>query len=733
MTNGSDEKAAAARFGAFGGVFTPCTLTILGVILFLRFGQVVGQAGIIHALLIVTAAEAITVLTSLSLSAIATNTRVRGGGAYYLISRSLGVEFGGAIGIVFFFAQAISVALYVIGFSEALVDMLGPAHPTVTLVATIVNAAVFVCVYIGAGWAIKVQYVILAILALSLASFYTGSLEAFHLAALEANLAPHYTDGQNFFTMFALFFPAVTGIMAGANMSGDLKDPAKAIPRGTLAAVGVTAMIYLSVGVLLGCARPHQELIANNLLIKDIAWSPLLITAGIFAATLSSALGSMMGAPRILQAFGRDRIFPWLRHFGRGSGPANEPRRAILLTFAVSQVCIWLGDLDTIAPIISMAFMITYGTLNLATFYESITGNPSYRPRFRWCHWSTSLLGAAGCLAVMFLIDPLWAVASISFMVFLHWYIRRKEVRARWGDLQSGVLFERVRKNLLKLEESRHHPKNWRPVILALSGSGWSRPHLAIFGHWLTAGHGILSLGQVIQGDIDDRLQIRNSQERILQQFIHDQELEAFPAVVVAPFLSDGIESLVQCHGLGSLRPNTLLLGWPSDRERAEAACATLRTVAGLQRNLVAVRFREEPTDPWLAPRGTLDVWWRGEENGALMLLLAYLLTKNNEWRNHPIRLLRVIPNEVGRSEVMQHLQQLIGAFRIEAIPVVVVTDDLRKAIHWESRRAALVFIGFQAPNEGEEMAFFERIDYLAGQLDRVILVQSTGGILLDA
>ncbi len=733
MASERNETHAAARFGAFGGVFTPCTLTILGVIMFLRFGHVVGQAGIIHALLIVLAAEAITILTTLSLSAIATNTRVRGGGAYYLISRSLGVEFGGAIGVVFFLAQAISVALYVIGFSEALVDLLGPSHPTLTTVATVVNAAVFVCVFIGAGWTIKIQYLILGILGLSLGSFYVGSLGASRLAILTANLAPHYTEGQSFFTMFALFFPAVTGIMAGANMSGDLKDPAKAIPRGTLAAVGVTAAIYLSMGVLLGCTRSHQELISNNLVMKEIAWSPILITAGVFAATLSSALGSMMGAPRILQAFGRDGIFSWLRIFGRGSGSTNEPRLATVLTFAVSQACICLGDLDAIAPIITMAFMITYGTLNLATFYESITKNPSYRPRFRWCHWSTSLLGAVGCLAVMFLIDPVWAAVSIVFMVALHWYIGRKEVQARWGDLQSGLMFERVRRNLLRLEDSLHHPKNWRPVVLVLSGSGWSRPYLAIYGHWLTAGHGILSLGQVIQGDIDNRLQLRNSQERILQQFIQEEELEAFPAVVVAPFLSDGIESLVQCQGLGSLRPNTVLLGWPSDVERAEAFCATLRTVVGLQRNLVVVRFQEEPADPWVSPRGTLDVWWRGEKNGALMLLLAYLLTRNNEWRNHSIRLLRVIPNEAGRAEVTRHLSELIDAFRIEATPAVIVADDLRETIHRVSRYAALAFLGFQAPAEGDETAFFERVEHTAGQLNRVIFVQSVGGVLLDA
>ena len=700
--------------------------------MFLRFGHVVGQAGVLNALLIVLAASAISLLTSLSLSAIATNTRVRGGGAYYLISRSLGVEFGGAIGVVFFAAQAISVALYVVGFSEALVGTLGSAAPPLKMIATIVNVAVLVCVFIGAGWTIRLQYVILAILGLSLVSFCIGALGTFRMTALEANLHAHYTEGQTFFTMFALFFPAVTGIMAGANMSGDLKDPAKSIPTGTLAAVGVTTLIYFGLAVLLGSSRPHQDLIANNLIMRDMAWSPALITGGIFAATISSALGSMMGAPRILQAFGRDDVFGWLKFFGKGSGPTNEPRRAMLVTFAIAQACILLGDLNSIATVITMAFMITYGTLNLATFYESIVKNPSYRPRFRFCHWSTSLLGACGCLAVMLLMNPFWAVLSIVPMVALHWYIGRKEVQARWGDLQSGLMFERARQNLLKLQEERYHPKNWRPVILAFSGSGWSRPHLAIYGHWFTAGHGILSLGQVIQGELDDRLERRTSQERILQQFIREEEIEAFPAVVVASYLSEGIETLVQCHGLGALRPNTVLLGWPGDPARAEPMGATLRTIAGLGRSIVAVRFREEPLDPWIAPSGTIDVWWRGEDNGALMLLLAHLLTKNDEWRNHRIRLLRVISKEAGRDEVTSHLRQLIETSRIDAAPIVIVSDDLHDAIHRASQNAALVFIGFQVPEEGDEPAFFKRMEYIAGDFARVVFVDSIGDVSLD-
>ncbi len=253
------QSSQPAKFGMFGGVFTPCTLTILGVIMFLRFGQVVGQSGIINALLIVLAAKTITTLTTLSLSAIATNTRVKGGGAYYLISRSLGVEFGGAIGVLFFSAQAISVAMYVIGFTEAFSETFPQWASHFTAIATLVNLGTFMCVYIGAGWTIKVQYFILAILVAALGSFYAGAIADFDPEYLQANLSPKFAEGENLFTMFALFFPAVTGIMAGANMSGDLANPSKSIPRGTLLAIGVTALDLSVAGILARMRTPRRR------------------------------------------------------------------------------------------------------------------------------------------------------------------------------------------------------------------------------------------------------------------------------------------------------------------------------------------------------------------------------------------------------------------------------------------------------------------------------------------
>ncbi len=720
------------HLGTFGGVFTPCTLTILGVIMFLRFGYIVGEAGVAQALVIVAAGKLITVLTSLSLSAIATNMRVQGGGVYYLISRSLGIEFGGAIGLIFFLAQSTSVAMYVVGFSEALLAEWPSLGLSLTATASIVNSIVFFCVLIGAGWTTRLQYFIFALLMASLLSFYVGASGEFARSTLLVNLSSNYSGGENIFSMFALFFPAVTGVMAGANMSGDLKNPSRSIPVGTLSAVAFTGLIYFSLVVMLAATRPATALVENSLVMAGIARWPALIPAGVYAATLSSALGSMMGAPRILQAFARDNVYLWLRPFAAGSGPAKEPRRATIASAIVAQACILLGDLDAIAPVVTMAFLVTYGLLNLATFYEAITGNPSYRPRFRWCHWTVSLAGAIGCLAVMMLIDWRWALVGLAAVGGLHWQIARREVQTRWGDLQFGLLMQRTRRSLLKLEEELYHPKNWRPLILALSGTGWSRPHLAVYGHWFTAGQGILSLGHVIEGEVDGKVDRRRNQEQLLHKFIRREQLEAFPAVVVAPHLSDGVDALVQAHGLGALRPNTVLFGWPNDRGRKEPFAAMLRSIANLRRSIIAVRFVPEPENPWETSPGTIDVWWRGRQNGDLMLLLAHLLANSDHWRGRTIRLLRVIDSPAGRRAVYDHLVRLIELARIRAVPEVVVSSDAAAAIQWWSRAAAVVFLGFEAPTEGDEAAFVERMEQWAGELSRVVFVDSSGDMSLD-
>jgi len=730
MPNGPDTTAVREKFGTFGGVFTPNVLTILGVIMFLRFGQITGQAGIVHALLILLVAKLITSSTAVSLAAIATNTRIKAGGVYYLISRSLGVEFGGGIALVFYLAQAISVAMYIIGFAEAFTETFPQLGFTQRGVATVANLGVFVTVMVGAGWAIKIQYGILAVLALALLSFALGAAPHFSAAQFAANMAPSYSSGESFLTMFALFFPAATGIMAGANMSGDLRDPGKSLPLGTFAAIAVTALVYFGLIVLLGGSVERAELIGNSFVMREISAWPVMIVAGVFAATLSSALGSLLGAPRILQAFARDNVFKQLHFFGKGSGPSDEPRRAIVLTALVSQAAITLGDLNAIAPIITMFFIVTYATLNLACFYEGYSHNPSFRPRFRYSHWILALAAAAGCAITMELMDPYWAGGALLAVASLYWAIRLIGIQARWGDVRSGVAFERARKALLLLEREPIHPKNWRPIVLALTGS--ARHRIAEFGYWLTAGRGVLSLGQVITGEVDDRLERSYRAEQLLRHAVDKEELDAFPAVVIDDDVLEGVKALLQCHGIGSMRPNTVLLGWGDDPDQLDRFGDVLRLAGRLQRNVVVIKCEDE-REPWTMPPGDIHIWWHGRRNGPLMLLLAHLLVQNPEFRRRTVRLIHAVAEESARESSQEHLAEVTQRARVNAEPMTLVYDNLHEAVINTSREAAVVFFGFHPPAKNEHVRFFQDIEVLTDGLRDVVLVCAAQQLDIDA
>ncbi len=601
------------------------------------------------------------------------------------------------------------------------------------MAATVVNVGIFGVCFVGAGWAIRAQYGILALLVVSLFSFFAGAFEPFDMATFSSNLGMETASIGGFFAAFALFFPAATGIMAGANL---VRRPAGPRPVDS-ARYPVRHRrdrgLYLILAVLLGGVASRGVLLEEPLVMKSVSASGALITVGIFAATLSSALGSMMGAPRVLQALARDRIFRRLSFFGTGAGAANEPRRATVLTFVIAESCLLLGDLNVIAPIITMFFLITYGYLNLATFRESITRNPSYRPTFRWCHWSTALAGALACLGVMFLIAPLWAAVAVFAMFLLHAWIRGKQQIATWGDLKSGAAFERARRDLLRLEEDRYHPKNWRPSILALSGGAGMRTALAVQAHWFSAGRGAVTLAQVIRGEVGDHLERRAAQEAALRSFIKEQELAAFPAVLVAPEVSLGIEALVQCYGIGAFRPNVVMLGWSEDPARVEEFASTLRTVAGLGQSMVIIRRGSEEEDPWIPPPGPIDVWWRGKENGPLLVLFAHLLAENDAWRGREIRLHRVVPAEQARQGAMEHVARLLTDARVDATPVVHVADEFRPVLRHACRKSSIVFLGFQPPAEGAEADFLQGVGRMMEGLGTVALVWSAGDVQLEA
>ena len=736
--------AGRNQFGTFGGVFTPCILTILGVILFMRANFVVGQVGILGALLILFVAKAITFSTALSTSAIATNMQVRGGGAYYLISRVLGPEFGGAIGIMLFLAQGVSVPFYVLGFSEALVQTLPLLKPHFAAIAIGTAAILFIITYVGARWAIKVQYVIMTVLGLAIAMFMGGAVLRFspqtfadNWGSLNAWARVHQqnVDSLPFWQVFAIYFPAVTGIMAGINMSGDLKEPARSIPRGTLMAIVVGLAVYAAQLLICGGAFERADLIERPYLLltgNALFGAAYLVAAGMFAATLSSGLGSYMGAPRVLQAVARDRILSFIKPLARGSARADEPRRALVVTGVLTLgVLVWAtraqgeNALNLVAEMITEFFLYTYGMLNVAAFIEAVGENPSFRPRFRFFHWGTALLGSVGCIAVAFVINPIEAVAAFGLLAILVWHMRTRELRAAFGDARRGFVYKAVRDNLIRLMRMKETAKNWRPTCLVFSGRPETRESLVDFAVWFESGRGIVFLANVLVGTFEEYGPRRDAAVAQLRDFCEKRRIEAFPVVMIDKTLEGGMSALLQVLSIGPIRPTVTVFGWSDDPERVPVLVNQFRLASSLDMSLVVVC---EGQNPIHYGRKRVDIWWRGMKNGGLMVLLAHLLTRNWEWSRTELRLMREVDSSEALRPTLQDLRQLIQDARIEAGAKVVVSDrPFVEVLHEESSDADCVFLGFEIPDEEQEAEWHRMYTSLLQGMPTTILVCSTG------
>jgi len=437
--------AEAKKFGTFAGVFTPSVLSILGVIMYLRLGWVVGEAGLVNALLIILMAHVISVTTGLSISSIATDKKIKGGGIYYMLSRSLGLPMGGAIGILIFIATSLSIALYLIGFAENFLSVeaissffnLGTTVNDIRIVGTAAILVLVIMAYISTSLAIKSQYIILGAIALSIAAIITGLLINTDLRPEEAILNAR-PGGLSLEAVFAIFFPAVTGFTVGVAMSGDLKDPGKSIPKGTMWAIGTGMVIYIGLAILFALMVNRDMLLSDYNFLSNIAlWAPLVI-AGVWAATLSSGLGGILGAPRIMQALSLDKIMP--RIFGKGFGINNEPRNALILTFILAEIAILIGELNIVARIVTMFYIAAYGFINLSYTLES-WASPDFRPSFTIPKW-VSITGFLACFGIMFQLDAMAMIVAIVAMFLVYLYLSKKRAEAGlWRCMAKCLVF----------------------------------------------------------------------------------------------------------------------------------------------------------------------------------------------------------------------------------------------------------------------------------------------------
>ncbi|NJN00009.1 MAG: amino acid permease [Phormidesmis sp. RL_2_1] len=732
-------KNEATGLGTFGGVFTPSILTILGVIMYLRFGWVVGQVGLLPTLLIVTIATSITFLTALSISAIATDKVVRAGGAYYMISRSLGIETGGAVGLPLYFAQALSVALYTIGFAESVKAVFPNAQ--IVLVALITTVLVTALALASADVAIKAQYIIMAVIALSLLAMLFGH----NVVPLPEDIpAAAEVPRVGFWAVFAVFFPAVTGIMSGVNMSGDLKDPVRSIPRGTIAAVVVGYIIYMAIPFILVVRTPDAPAALLNpdmLVMKRIAIGGQFmidsIVLGVWGATLSSAIGSILGAPRVLQALARDNILPGpLRWLGKGHGPTDDPRYGTLFTLGVVMAVVSLGSLDAIAPVLSMFFLTTYMVLNIAAGIEGFLQSPSFRPTFK-VHWSLSVLGACGCIAVMFLINPVATIVALVIVGLIYVWLERRQIESTWGDVRQGLWMTIVRTALLNIDDNAD-PKNWRPHLLVLSGTPTKRWHLIEIARAFTHNRGLITVASILPSGSRSIAQ-QEKAEITLRDFLEKKGIQAFAKIITADDPYTGAQNLIEAYGMGPLVPNTVLLGDTdtTNQESIARYCNMIRVCHEAQRNVIIFRdekAKDAETESFLPPmfvrdeKHKIDVWWGGlQSNGGLMLILAYLLRTSWLWRAADICLKLVVANEAAAQAAQINLENLTQSLRIGAKCEIILAAGrpFKTILQQSSATADLVFLGLANP-EGDFVDYYQTLqDRIAGLPPTVLVLAS--------
>jgi amino acid transporter len=713
---------SGAGLGAFAGVFTPSILTILGIILFLRLGYVVGSAGLRNALVMIGLATGVSILTSISLAAIATNIEVKGGGDYYLISRTLGVEFGGAIGVVLYLAQTVSIAFYAIGFGEALATTIGwSASWAPQVIAAAAVAFLFVFAWAGADVASRFQFVVMILLVAALVSFYAGAIPGYDAALATRGSSPP-SGGLGFWVVFAIFFPAVTGFTQGVSMSGDLRDPGRSLPRGTFAAVGLSTVVYVSVAILMAGNAAQSELIDDTGAMRGIAAFGPLIDAGVIAATLSSAMASFLGAPRILQSLARDHVFPILRPFAAGHGPSANPRRGVLLSLVLAFGTIALGELDVIAPIVSMFFLVSYGLLNYATYYEARSFNPSFRPRFRFFHRRASLAGAVACLWAMLAINPVAGGAAVAILYLIYRYLLRRDHLPRWSDTARAHFFQRAKESIRAMGRETAHARNWRPQILAFSADPQRRSRLLRFCGWLEGGSGLVTIAQIVPGEGALKRRERDRLAEELSIEVAGMEVDAHPLTVLAPDPLDALAVVVQSYGIGPMQANTVLFGLPSvdDPQRLESYTMALRSVGRLGRNVLAVTTDEASWEILSEVRQrdrVIDVWWDDGDSGQLSLLLAYLTTRTSDWRRARMRLVAPIDAESDPEERRRSLEEMLGSARIDAEIVLADADSLVGA----SMASSLVFVPMVVKGTALKEAISARD--LGAVLDRLPLV----------
>ncbi|WP_321299747.1 amino acid permease [Marinifilum fragile] len=705
-----------ANFGTMP-VFLTAISTILGAILFLRFGWAVGNVGFIGVIGIIILGHLITIPTAMAVAEIATNQKVLGGGAYYIISRSFGLNIGAAIGITLYLSQAISVAFYIIAFAEAfdpaiqwLADNYGILiydKRAISIPTMAILAGLFL--YRGANMGMKALYVVVATLGLSLFMFFIGTPEN---APTKMVLDATIENPKGFFYVFTIVFPAFTGLAAGLGLSGDLKNPRKSIPRGTIWATVGGLLIYIWAAYKFTVSASPEDLASDQLIMRKIAiWGPI-IPIGLAAASLSSALGSIMVAPRTLQAIGLDDIFPqkglnkWLKSESKKN---NEPINASVISIAIAFVFVFIGDVDFVAQIISMFFMVTYGAICIISFLEHFAADPSYRPTFR-SKWYLSLMGAVLSVWIMFQMNMTYAILSLMIMGGIYYGINvsTKENRGL-AKLFRGVVFQLSRhlQIFAQRAEKGDRELSWRPFAICISQDSFKRRSAFDLLRWISYKYGFGTYIHFLEGFLNEKTNEESKQ--VMNKLINlasGSKNRVYLDTIISPSMTSAIAQVMQLSGISGHGYNTILFEFSrTESERLNYVIDNYKLLESTHFDVCILNTSYKG----FGYQKEIHVWIGANdlENANLMILLAYIIQGHPDWKKGTIKIFAIYPED----QLENQKEKLLALIKSGRLPISPSNIQLinanyankKQVIMSKSMDADLSILGFNHEEVVEE------------------------------
>ena len=715
------------KFGTFSGVLTPSLLTILGVIMYMRLGSVVGySSGIFQVVLIIVFSHLISVTTGLSVSSIATDKKIDKGGIYYMLTRSLGLPIGGAIGLTIFFATAFSIALYLIGFSESIIPVLDDAFGIGTvsinklrIVGTFALLLVMVVAYISTSFALKIQYVILGLIILSLGSIFLGSSEGLKVGV-------DRISSPNFSVLFGIFFPAVTGFTAGVAMSGDLKNPRISIPWGTMLSIVIGLVVYITLAFFIYYNIDAEILRTNNNVLIQFGAIPILVLGGVWGATLSSALGGILGGPRILQAMSIDHITPKI--FSKGHGVNNEPRNALILTFIIAELGILIGELNVIAELVAMFYMAAYLFINISCFLEQWS-SPDFRPKFK-IPIAISLVGAVATFLLMIQLNLAATLVAVIVMMAFWFWLSKKDLVLGTGDVWFSVWTSIVKTALKNLQKKSVHKRNWQPNILLFSGGTQNRPHLIEFGKSIMGRGGMVSNFDLIEVDSASTL-FPKSHQIVKDEQITDDSI--FHRRLYCQNIFKGIETIANTYGFSGVDPNTILMGWARNTKDPKWFGEMTNKLKDLDYNILYLDYDQKRG---FGKYAEINIWWSEfNKQNELGLQMVKFLRSSAVWKNASLKIFYVNNEKIDTEEVSITIQSMIERKRMRAEIIVlnnvIENKSMNDLIRTRSYESDLILMDLPPLKKGKEREFITASNLLFTSIGSALFIEASSSFVL--